>query len=439
MLSKKLSLRLTAVSAIFAIALFVAGTRAAAQTETLLHNFANNGTDGPGPQASLIFDKAGNLYGTTNAGGAYNWGTVFELKPEAGGGWAEKTLHTFDYTHKDGKNPQANLVFDAAGNLYGTTPFGGSGTCSLNHIVVGCGIVFELMPEAGGGWVEKLVHNFRGEDGTNPYGALIIDAAGNLYGTTYAGGSGKCTKKGGSVVGCGTVFELTPAAGGTWTETVLHNFTNDGIDGTNPYAALVLDSSGNLYGTTFLGGDATTCGTPGCGTAFEVTPVAGGSWTERVLHSFSDNGDGYNPFASLTLDSAGNLYGTTYEGGNNADCPCGTAFELTPTAGGSWTETVLYNFVANGSFPYGGVVFDAVGNLYGTTETGGIDDRGTVFELTPAGGSAWTETILYSFSDTGKDGNYPVASPTLDAAGNLYGTTSGGGFFLNGTAFEIKP
>src|ERR1019366_934096 len=205
----------------------------------------------------------------------------------------------------------------------------------------------------------SFIHN--GTDGGFPQAGLIFDAAGNLYGTTSEGGtSSSCSG------GCGTVFELTPTAGGGWTEKVLHNFNSNGTDGANPYAGLIFDAAGNLYGTTTVGG------TYYYGTVFELTPTAGGGWTEKVLHSFNYNGtDGNNPQASLTIDAAGNLYGTTSGGGTYGNYK-GTVFELTPAAGGDWTETVLHNFVGpDGAAPLAGLIFDAAGNLYGTTSGGG--------------------------------------------------------------------
>ena len=270
---------------------------------------------------------------------------------------------------------------------------------------------------------EKVLHSFSGgADGTYPYGGLIFDAAGNLYGTTTSGGTSNT----------GTVFELTPAAGGTWTEKVLHSFSG-GTDGIHPYAGLIFDAAGNLYGTTDLGGAY------GYGTVFELTPAAGGTWTEKVLHNFNNGGtDGTRPYARLTFDAAGNLYGTTYGGG--AYNSYGTVFELTPAAGGTWTEKVLHSFGSgtDGLIPYGGLIFDAAGNLYGTTAYGGTNDLGTVFELTPKAGGGWTEKVLYSFGD-GTDGVSPLAGLIFDAAGNLYGTTQHGGTYNYGTVFEIAP
>src|SRR5664280_840402 len=305
MRAKRLSIRLKATLAILAATLFVASTWAAAQVqEKVLHNFNNDGTDGVGPRASLIFDAAGNLYGTTRIGGTYGSGTVFELMPVAGGTWTEQVLHSFG-NGADGREPVAGLILDTAGNLYGTTVAGGT---------YGDGTVFELTPAAGGNWTEQVLHNFNsdGTDGTNPNAGLIFDATGNLYGTTPDGGT---------YAYYGTVFELTPDGSGGWTERVLHSFGN-GTDGSSPYTGLVFDAAGNLYGATLYGG---TYGA--AGTVFELTPAGGGTWTEQVLHNFGSGTDGANPYAALVRDAAGNLYGTTNYGGTNND---GTVFEITP-------------------------------------------------------------------------------------------------------------
>ena len=321
MRGKKFSIGLKAV-AIFAVTLLVTSTWAATNWhEKVLHSF--NGTDGWSPEAGLIFDAAGNLYGTTEYGGtggncgAYGCGTVFELTPNGSGGWTETVLYSFcpQTGCTDGANPAAGLIFDAAGNLYGTTEYAGA---------YNSGTVFELTPNGSGGWTETVLYSFCSQanctDGYGPLAGLIFDASGNLYGTTRDGGA----------YGYGTVFELTPTGGGAWTERVLHGF-GKGTDGAGPsyYGKLIFDAAGNLYGMTLSGGAY------GFGTAFELTPTAGGGWTEQVLYSFNNNGaDGISPFAGLTFDAAGNLYGTTWEGGiyscGGAGSACGTVFELSP-------------------------------------------------------------------------------------------------------------
>jgi uncharacterized repeat protein (TIGR03803 family) len=341
--------------------------------EDLLLSF--NGVDGYAPYSGLIFDSSGDLYGTTSDGGTHGEGTAFELIPKGGGVWTRKVLHNFNANEKDGTYPNAGLIIDGNGNLYGTTGVGG---------VYNDGVAFELTPIEGGGWSEKILHTFRpnGIDGTRPNASLILDSTGNLYGTTPGGGA----------YNDGTVFELTPNADGEWTEKVLHNFNPNRSDGLYPKASLIFDASGNLYGTTLTG-------THGDGTVFELTPK-GGSWTETILHNFASNGeDGGQPYASLIFDAEGNLYGTTAEGGINNG---GTVFELTPKSDGSWAETVLHKFnqkEKDGIDPYSNLTFDAAGDLYGTTEAGGTYNVGTVFELTPEANGTWTETIIHEFSN----------------------------------------
>ena len=381
----------------------------AASSEQVLYAFQGGKSDGVEPLAGVIFDSSGNLYGTTYEGGTYNGGIVFELTPN-NGQWTEKVLHTFQ--PKYGERPKAGLIMDSAGNLYGTTYYGGA---------YNGGIVFELTPN-NGQWTFKVLHGFidTGKDGLNPAAGLTFDAAGNLYGTTALGGSSNL----------GTLFKLT-LNNGKWIYKVLHSFS--GKDDVNqPQAALIFDTAGNLYGTTY-------------GTVFELIP-SGGKWTEKVLHHFKHNGyDGYASVASLIFDTSGNLYGTTSLGGMDSSCDdfagCGTVFELIPN-NGKWTEKLLHSFhgKGDGALPQAGLIFDAVGNLYGTTGGGGLTDDGfgTVFELVSDSGQ-WTENVLYTFSGRG-DGGSPDAGIIFDAAGNLYGTTSVGGTGgSNGTVFAVTP
>ncbi|MGB8887735.1 MAG: choice-of-anchor tandem repeat GloVer-containing protein [Candidatus Korobacteraceae bacterium] len=409
MRDNRFSLGLGAPLVIFTAALLVTGSWASIQVN-VLHSFGK-GTDGACPYyAGLIIDATGNLYGTTFEGGIHSSGTVFELTPQDGGGWTEKVLHSFG-SGTDGIYPYGGLIRDAAGNLYGTTLGGG---------IHSSGTVFELTPQEGGGWTEKVLHSFgRGTDGAGPYAGLSLDVYGNLYGTTSLGG----------IHSSGTVFELTPQEGGGWTEQVLHSFGH-GTDGAGPYAGLIIDAAGNLYGTTLGGGIHSS------GTVFELTPQEGGDWTEKVLHSFGHGTDGAGPYAGLIFDVAGNLYGTTFEGGIHSS---GTVFELAPQEGGEWTEIVLHSFGSgtDGAAPYAGLMRGAVGNLYGTTLEGGIHSSGTVFELTPQEGGGWTEMVLHSFG-SGTDGAAPYAGLTIDAAGNLYGTTNGGGIHDDGTVISFS-
>jgi uncharacterized repeat protein (TIGR03803 family) len=331
-------------------------------TEEILHSFTDNGTDGTLPVDGLSFDSAGNLYGTTSFGGAYNFGTVFELTRSSGGGWKERVLHSFNNDGKDGNYPRSGLILDASGNLYGTTPMGG---------VHNGGTVFELVRKSGGSWPEKVLCSF--PNATNIYSSgpenanLIFDSSGNLYGTTQAGGAHNY----------GSVFELSPTASGAWTPKLLHSFDYNGKDGFSLEAGVIFDSLGNLYGTTNFGGADN-----GFGTVFELSPHAGGGWTETILFSFSSAGAGTFPTGNLVSDSSGNLFGTTYSGGGYNG---GTVFELTPSAGGNWTWSLLHNFGngTDGSAPWASLVFDSRGNLYGATLDGGADGSGTVFEITP--------------------------------------------------------
>ena len=394
---------------------------AVGQQEKVLHSFNNNGKDGSDPSCNLVFDKSGNLYGTTESGGVYNSGTVFELTPRAGGAWTLSILHNFNPSGKDGVNPRGGLVFDSSGNLYGTTYTGGGPN--------GGGTVFELVPQAGGGWSERILHSFgnNSKDGKWPLGPLILDASGNLFGTTIDGGDNGCS------YGCGIVFELVPQTGGAWAEKIPYSFSN-GLSGYYPGATLIFDSAGNLYGVTNNGGSSNNCA-GGCGTVFELKPSVG-AWTEAVLYNFTGNNlDGQYLLGGVLLAASGNLYGTTYRGGTYNG---GTVFELA-SSGGGWVETVLHSFGAAGDVAnpfYGTPVFDASGNLYGTAANYGAGGLGAAFKLTPAQDGTWTESLPVSFDGT--DGWAPLSGLIFDARGNLYGTTSeGGANTYYGTVFEI--
>jgi uncharacterized repeat protein (TIGR03803 family) len=386
----------------------------AAQTETILHSF--NNTDGNSPSAGVVFDASGNLYGTTFYGGPLGDGTVYELSPN-GSGWTETVLQNFNGF--GGNWPTASLVLDSAGNLYGTTFFGGA---------LGYGIAYELARSSGGDWTEVGLHGFSkfDKDATYPRSALVFDAAGNLYGTAPDGGA----------AGYGAVFQLTPSAGGGWSETLIHSFNNTA--GGNPYGSLVLDAAGNLYGTASVGGGSSSVCHFGCGTVFELSPTQDGSWTMKVLHNFTKNStDGNGPIAGLIIDSAGNLYGTTPQGGKYG---FGIAFELTPVTGGwkeTILHNFASNGV-DGNSPSGPLARDSAGNLYGTTASGGADDYGTVYKLVRTAHD-WKETILHSFNSTGADGSQPFSGIVLDSFGNLYGTTESGGSYGYGTVFEVTP
>jgi uncharacterized repeat protein (TIGR03803 family) len=412
---KNLSIWLRAVSLIPAVVVLLTSAWAS-DHETVLYSldFELYGNSFSG---SLVMDSAHNLYGATSGGGSgtncyLGCGTIVEVSPGPHGAWTETVLHNFN--GPDGIEPFFGLIMDAAGNLYGTT-YGG-GTHNL-------GTVFELMPNPDGGWTETVLYSFgTGPDGDSPIGGVIMDSTGNLYGTTTSRGA----------YGRGTVFELLPSSGGGWTETVLHNFGN-GDDGIAPIGSLIMDAAGNLYGATNGGGQA------GDGTVFQVSPAGG--WTETVLHSFDAN-DGSGPSNGLVMDAAGNLYGTTNQGGNLgglvcAPFGCGTVFEVSPVAGGGWTETTLYTFNGqpDAGYPLSSLILDAAGNLYGTTYFGGNDDYGTAFKLSPGQGR-WTETVLYNF-DPGNGGTLPAGGLIMDRAGDLYGETDAGGLNGGGVVYEL--
>jgi len=377
---------------------------ASAQTFRLLYQF-KSGRGGSSPYSSLILDPQGNLYGTTMIDGAYSYGTVFKISPQG----KETVLHSFTGTGGDGANPVAPLIKDAAGNLYGTTEYGGlfGYACGPN----GCGTVFKIDPAGK----ETVLYRFTGVngDGMNPEQGLVRDAAGNLYGTTFQGG----TNSYGSTYG--TVFELDSAG----KETVLYSFdpfTFFGDGGFPLGGSLVRDSAGNLYGTTLIGGIEGG----GSGTVFRLAP----NGVETLLHVFDSAGEGAFPYGSLVRDAAGNIFGVTMQGGVYGP---GVVFKLDANS----NETIIHSFggSGDGGSPGGGLVRDRAGNLYGTTQYGASSYFGTVFKLDASG----TETILHTFS--GKDGNGPAWCAVRDPKGNLYGATQYGGAYGGGVVYKVTP
>jgi uncharacterized repeat protein (TIGR03803 family) len=392
------------------LAMLIAPGSVHAQNFTVLYSFQISGAGGYQPAATMISDKAGNLYGTTALGGS-GYGTVFKLAPDG----TETVLYAFK-GGSDGFAPAASLLMDAAGNLYGTTQEGGGTGCTNN---LGCGTVFKLAPDG----TETMLHAFTGgSDGAYPVGSLIADKAGNLYGTALDGGMSGCNGN-----GCGVAFRISPAG----TETVLHTFGMKANDGVNPAAGLITDKKGNLYGTTSGGGDR--CSPDGCGTVFELTKKG----KENVLYSFADGNDGAIPAAPLVFDKQGNLYGTAEFGGDTG-CAlgggCGTVFKLAPD--GALTVVHAFNG-SDGDQPQAGLTIDKAGNLYGTTYYGGGtgcsgSGCGTVFEVTPAG----VETVLYAFTDM-SDGGAPRGGLLLSGKSILYGTAAFGGSGSGGVVFKL--
>ncbi len=381
-----------------------------AEPENVLYSFCSlpNCADGANPVSSLMPDGAGNFYGTTQLGGANLYGTVYELSPNGIGGYNETVLYSFWSLQNctDGSSPDSYVTFDGHGNLYGTTYYGGLLAFGPYS---GYGVVFELSPEPGGGcpggsnrgngWCETVLYSFTSNpDGAFPFSGLTWDPSGNLYGTTYGGGSG-----------VGTVYELSPNGSGGWSEQLVYN--------RGGFAGLTMDGSGNLYGADDMGS----------GHVFELSPNGIGGWSAIILHTFKAGPhDGSIPEGTPVLDSAGNVYGTTASGGTPKGL--GTVWKLTPSTG-EYTEEILYSFNwTEGSNPKAAVVLDSSGNIYSTTAWGVFksscyDGCGTVFELS-VNGSGYEWTLLWPFN--GPDGAVPSDTLILDG-GNLYGTTYGGG------------
>ncbi len=384
---------------------------------TIVRTF-NASAGGVLPAGALLMDSAGNLYGADTQGGSTNGGTIFELIPNGQGGFTYKDLYecnnAFDCTL-----PVGSLVMDAAGNLYGSSLFG--------H-------VFEISKTSSGTWTASVIHDFG--DQVAPPSSLVLDAAGNLYGINPTGGTNNL----------GYVFELSPSQSG-WSLTHLHDFRGDDGAATtgnteNQVGGLIVDSTGNLYGATVAGGASKNC-SGGCGVVFELTNNSG-AWTETVLHSFSGK-DGANPIAPLMMDASGDLYGTASNGGAKG---FGSVFKAS-RASGAWQTRVLHSFTGahlDGEFPDSALVMDPSGNIYGTTEAGGGDLKscqvwndngcGMVFELSP-NGAQWRESILKAFSG-GTDGAFPQGV-VLDGNGNLFGVAQAGGRLFEGLVFEISP
>ena len=400
---------------LLAIALLPA---AQAQTFTVIHDFSG-GADGETPDTGLI-DAAGNLYGTTESGGdpracnRQGCGIVYKLS-QKNSAWVLSSLYAFG-GGDDGAAPRTGLTFGPDGALYGTTVNGGGQNF---------GTVYKLQPPSSichsvaCPWTETILHRFvaGANDGAYPSSGVIFDVAGNLYGTTDGGGGSQFC----ALQGCGVVYELSPAGG--WNETLLHVFTG-GTDGQSPEAGLVLNSSGDFFGTC-VGGNRG-------GFVYELTP-SGSGWTKSFIYTFTGGSDGYQPIG-LIIDSNGNLYGATTFGGPQGG---GTVYQLSPFNGG-WNYSRLYALLSGNPHLYGPIArltMDAAGNLYGTTFQGGAHQAGSVFKLTPAVGS-WTYTSLHDFTG-GSDGGNPGSRVLLDAQGNVYGTAHFGGFYSHGVAFKI--
>ncbi len=413
-----IDLWMTLAAFLLALLMIVLATQVHAQTFTVLHNFAG-GMDGGSPYAGLTLDAAGNLYGTTAEGAIQSGhcypqgcGGVFKLK-RTNSGWLFSPLYLFQ-GKADSGGPYAGLTFGRDGTLYGAASGEGTGSC---------GTAFNLKPPPAACtsalcyWSMTVIHSFSGADGCDPFSSVIFDQEGNLYGTT----------------GRGSVYELSPSNGG-WSETLLHNFGYG--DGAFPgYGPLIFDKAGNLYGTTSAGGDLNCEPGLGCGVVYQLTP-SGAGWIDTTLYEFQDGSDGAFPNGGVVLDASGNLYGTTTQGGSGYG---GTVFELS-AFNGYWNFNLLYSLTGgnqNVGGAWGTLVMDAAGNLYGTTANGGIYGEGAVFKLTPSNGG-WTYTSLHDFVYS-TDGCTPYDSIIFDGSGNIYGTAAGGGAYDHGTVWEITP
>ena len=382
-----------------------------AQTFSVIHYFTGNG-DGDWPYGGITLDGGGNLYGTTLDAAP---GAVFEMK-KRDGSWVLYKLVSLN--PNVGAFPGTGVVFGPDGALYGTTLGGGSGTRCQG----GCGAVYRVTPPLAPcrsvmcNWTATNLYSFSGgQDGSSPgYRNVAFDRAGNLYGTTTAGGDH----------GMGVIFELT-RSGNTWTETVLHSFT--GVDGATPETGVILDADGNLYGTTAFGGAFNQ------GSVYQLAH-SGSGWVLNTLYSFQAADDGYNPIGGLIFDGVGNLYGSAVFGGSGGG---GTIFELSPS-GGAWQFTLLAAIPPGGYIPggpTGSLAFGAGGNLYGTTNSNGVYGLGSVFKL-HYNGSGWTYTTLHDFSNSQNDGEFPVPGPTIGPLNTLYGTASNGGLQGMNCIFE---
>jgi uncharacterized repeat protein (TIGR03803 family) len=395
-----------------------------AQTVNTIYSFPGNG-GGARPDAALLLDSSGNLYGTTSSGGnsRSNGGNAFKLVP-SGGGWSENVL--FQFLETLGDEATSVLVADRRGNLYGTTPVGGS---------YRDGVVFQLVPKANGAYQYRVLYSFTGgNDGSSPYSGVIVDKMGNLYGTTNSGGANSY----------GTIFELARQSNGSYIFNVLHDFVGLPSDGVTP-VGLIFDKFGNIYGATNNGGAGNN------GTVFELAKGMNGVWTYSILYSFEfhfTDASGGGPEAPPQFDRFGNLYGTTVSGGSCSwsTYGCGIVYRLKRSSGSTWTESVLYTFQggSDGAFPQSQVAFDSAGNLYGTTSNGGgssdcFEGCGTVFKMTYSAG-IWSNTQLHAFQgQSSADGSDPTAGLAVDSLNNLYGTTNGGGIYGYGTVFEVTP
>src|SRR5437588_1172596 len=398
------------IGAVAVTAVFVLSLAAATATTTNVI-FSFSGDDGEYADTDLETDDAGNIYGTTVLGGDFASGTVFKLSPTLNG-WVQTVLYSFT-SGADGGEPYKGVTLDREGNLYGTAVAGGSGSCEG-----GCGVVYKLT-NSGGTWTQTVIHAFTGgNDGSGPGARVTVDRSGNVYGMTPTGGAH----------GLGTIYKIFQGPSGGWGLKVIHAFTG-GSDGATGSAGRMILRNGHLYGA------ATSGGTFGSGVVFELTP-RDGEWDFRTIYSFKGQVDGSFPYGALLFDASGNIFGTTYYGGANN---IGAVYKLSRRPIAEWEEKVLYSFRdgANGSNPISNLVFDSAGNLYGTTSEGGLGS-GIIFKLSPVSGGQWIETVVHRFRGP-PDGAFAYNGMVVDRFGDFYGATVHGGDNDDGSIYKFTP
>jgi len=398
------------ISALAVTAAFVLSVAsAAAVTTDVILSFEEH--EGEYADTDLETDSAGNIYGTTVLGGDFGSGTVFQLSPTPNG-WVHTVLYSFT-GGADGGEPYKGVTIDREGNLYGTAVTGGSGSCEG-----GCGVAYKLT-NSGGNWTQTVIHAFTGgDDGSGPGARLTVDRGGNIYGMAPTGGAN----------GLGTIYKISQA-GAAWTFKVIHTFTG-GDDGATGSAGRMVLRRARLYGA------ATTGGAHGSGVIFELSPRAVGEWDFRAIYAFKGQPDGSFPYGALLFAGSGKIYGTTYYGGTSG---IGAVYELSPRRNGEWSENVIYSFQegSDGNSPISNLVFDPAGNLYGTTSEGGLGS-GTIFKLSPIGGGQWTETVVHPFQGP-PDGAFAYNGMVVDRLGNFYGATVHGGKNDDGSVYKFTP
>jgi uncharacterized repeat protein (TIGR03803 family) len=398
------------VLSLFTAVLLLGISAARASTTEVIYSFAGE-EDGEYADTDVAVDGAGNLYGSTVLGGDFGGGTVWKLAP-SGNTWVHTVLYSFTGS-ADGGEPYKGVTVDGQGNLYGTAVTGGSGSCEG-----GCGVVYKLT-NSGGTWTQTVIHAFTGgDDGSGAGARVAVDSQGNVYGMTPTGGA----------FGLGTIYQLHPRANGNYVLKVIHTFTG-GADGSSGSAGKMIIRGGQLYGA------ATTGGAFGSGVVFQLRPTEVGEWDFKTLYSFRGQPDAVFPYGALLFDSSGNIYGTTYYGGANG---LGAVYQLAPRSTGEWRERVLYSFGSggDGNSPISQLTFDSAGNLYGTTSEGGLGS-GTIFQLTRGQDGNWVESLPHLFQGP-PDAAFPYSGMS-SGTGGFYGATTHGGEDDEGAIYKFTP